>query len=88
LLTAAEVPVSAVNRLDAALADPLAIERELLVDAVGAPADAPPLPLLRLPFLPPDATALRWPPALGADTRAVLEELGLGLRDEGQHAAR
>jgi len=87
LLQAAEVPVSAVNRLDAALADPLAVERRLLVDAEGAPPDAP-LPLLRLPFLPPDATPLRWPPTLGADTEAVLAEIGLGLRDEGEHAAR
>jgi len=74
LLVAAEVPVSAVNRLDLALEDPLTRERELLVDAAEAPADA--LPLLRLPFLSPDV-ALRWPPELGADSRAVLAGLGL-----------
>lgn len=75
LLTAAEVPVSPVNRLDHALEHPLTVERGLLVDALNAPAGES-RPLLRLPFA--DAgTQLRWPPRMGEHTREVLEEIGL-----------
>lgn len=75
-LGAAGVPVSVVNRLDQAIADPLTLERELLVQAEGAPPSARDGRLLRLPFLPPDVP-LRWPPALGADGPDVLREAGL-----------
>ncbi len=72
----AAVPVSAVNRLDAALATDLARERSVL----QTPVDAPPGPrralLQRLPILPPEVP-LRWPPALGRHTESVLREAGL-----------
>jgi CoA:oxalate CoA-transferase len=72
----AAVPVSAVNRLDAALATDLASERSVLQTPVDAPA-GPRRPLLqRLPILPPEVQ-LRWPPALGCDTETVLREAGL-----------
>jgi CoA:oxalate CoA-transferase len=73
----AAVPVSAVNRLDAALRTDLAAERRVL----QTPVDAPPGPrqplLQRLPILPPEIP-LHWPPALGRDTESVLREVGLG----------
>ncbi|GAY07517.1 CaiB/BaiF CoA-transferase family protein [Pseudonocardia sp. N23] len=72
LLGQAKVPASAVNRLDEALAAPVAQERRILVDPVDAPEGAPALP--RLPFLSPDVV-LRNPPALGAHTAEVLAEL-------------
>jgi len=73
LLGDAKVPVSAVNRLDEALATPVAQERRMLVDPVDAPTGAPALP--RLPFLSPDVV-LRNPPTLGEHTEEVLRELG------------
>lgn len=75
LLTAAEVPVSAVNRLDRALDHPLARERELLVESTGS-ANGEVRPLLRLPFTDRHAV-LRWPPRLGQHTTEVLREVGL-----------
>lgn len=73
----AAVPVSAVNRLDAALRTDLATERSVL----QTPVDAPPGPrqplLQRLPILPPEIP-LHWPPALGRHTESVLREVGLG----------
>ena len=71
------MPVSAVNRLDAALRTDLATERSVL----QTPVDAPPGPrqplLQRLPILPPEIP-LHWPPALGRHTESVLREVGLG----------
>ncbi|MDO8186036.1 CoA transferase [Conexibacter sp. JD483] len=80
LLRDAEVPVSPVNRLDVALADPLTVERQLFLsqDAISGsdrPTDRA-LPHLRLPFLGPDATPTP-PPALGQHTQEVLAELGI-----------
>jgi CoA:oxalate CoA-transferase len=72
----AAVPVSAVNRLDAALDTDLAVERGVLQAAVDAPAGPRQALLQRLPILPPEVP-LRWPPALGRDTESVLRELGL-----------
>jgi crotonobetainyl-CoA:carnitine CoA-transferase CaiB-like acyl-CoA transferase len=81
------VPVSAVNRLDAALQTDLARERGLL----QAPAGAPPGPrealLQRLPILPPDVP-LRWPPPLGRDTESVLREAGLADEQIAEAAGR
>ena len=75
-LAAAAVPVSAVNRLDAALGTELAEERRVLQTPVDGPA-GPRQPLLqRLPILPPEIP-LRWPPALGHHTESVLREAGL-----------
>ncbi|MET0190612.1 MAG: hypothetical protein ABW212_16530, partial [Pseudonocardia sediminis] len=69
-LAAAEVPVSAVNPLDVALAQPVTRERRLLVDAEGAED----LQLMRLPFLPPELT-LRRPPGPGEHTDEILAEI-------------
>jgi crotonobetainyl-CoA:carnitine CoA-transferase CaiB-like acyl-CoA transferase len=87
ILGDAAVPVSAVNRLDAALQTDLARERGLL----QAPAGAPPGPrealLQRLPILPPDVP-LRWPPPLGRDTESVLREAGLADEQIAEAAGR
>ena len=75
-LAAAAVPVSAVNRLDAALRTDLAEERRRAPDARRR-SRRPRQPLLqRLPILPPEIP-LHWPPALGRDTESVLREAGL-----------
>jgi crotonobetainyl-CoA:carnitine CoA-transferase CaiB-like acyl-CoA transferase len=73
LLLAAEVPVSGVHTVGQALAHPLTIERQVLLDPVGAPAGEH---LVRLPFEPP-GTATRWPVKVGADTEDVLTAAGL-----------
>jgi crotonobetainyl-CoA:carnitine CoA-transferase CaiB-like acyl-CoA transferase len=66
-LADAEVPVSAVNPLDVALATPIAQERQVVV---GTEDD----PLVRLPFLSPDQP-LRRPPRCGEHTAEILAEL-------------
>jgi crotonobetainyl-CoA:carnitine CoA-transferase CaiB-like acyl-CoA transferase len=73
-LRAAEVPCSAVNPLDRALAHPLTAERRPFLQPEDGVKDD--RHVLRLPLEEPGAS-VRWPPALGADTRAVLRELGL-----------
>lgn len=75
-LTAAEVPVSAVNALDVALQTPVAQERRMLVDAADPSpgADGTALQLMRLPFLPPER-GLRRPPEVGEHTAEIHSEL-------------
>jgi CoA:oxalate CoA-transferase len=73
LLLAAEVPSSPINSVEQALAHPLTVEREILLEPVGGP---PGEPLVRLPFEPP-GTRPRWPSRLGADTADVLTQAGL-----------
>lgn len=75
LVAGAGVPVAPVNRLDEAIADPIAAERGTLVRPQGA-ADGDDRRLVRLPIGDPDVRP-RWAPALGEHTREVLEELGL-----------
>jgi CoA:oxalate CoA-transferase len=68
------VPASPVNGLDRTLEHPLVAERELLVTPGKDPGDD--RQVVRLPIVEPGAE-VRWPPALGADTRELLSEAGL-----------
>jgi crotonobetainyl-CoA:carnitine CoA-transferase CaiB-like acyl-CoA transferase len=77
LLASAEVPASAVNRLDRTIAHPLTLERELMLRLTGGDGDgAPEQQVVRLPVQRPHAMARR-PPRLGEHTRDVLEEAGV-----------
>ncbi len=75
---AAGVPSAPINRLDEALAEPSTSERRMVqwVDVEGAQAGAVPVPgpELKVGEAPPQVPTRV--PALGADTRAVLEEAG------------
>lgn len=72
-ISAAGVPVSAVNPLDVALRTPVAQERHMLVEATGE-GGGNGLQLMRLPFLPPDR-GLRRPPEVGEHTTEVRSEI-------------
>ena len=72
-ISAAGVPVSAVNPLDVALRTPVAQERRMLVETTETGADSG-LQLMRLPFLPPDR-GLRRPPGVGEHTTEIRSEL-------------
>jgi crotonobetainyl-CoA:carnitine CoA-transferase CaiB-like acyl-CoA transferase len=69
------VPASPVNPLDRTMEHPLTLEREPYLRAAGDEADEA-RRLVRLPF-EAAGTEVRWPPALGAHTREVLEAAGV-----------
>jgi len=81
LLRAHGVPASPVYGLDRTLEHPLVKERRPIQSPAEDPDDDH--HLIRLPIVDP-GTAVRWPPALGADTEAVLTEAGL----DPEHVAR
>ena len=71
------IPAAPINRLDEVFSDPQVAARGMLV----GPLDGAPTPLIGNPirFSRTPVTYRRAPPALGADTRAVLDELGESL---------
>lgn len=73
-LREAEVPAAPVNDLAAALATPLAQERAPLLHPAGEGEED--RRVMRMPVEEPGAE-VRWPPALGADTEAVLRAAGV-----------
>lgn len=71
------IPAAPINRLDEVFSDPQVAARGMLV----SPIDGAPAPLIGNPirFSRTPVVYRRAPPALGADTRAVLDELGESL---------
>jgi crotonobetainyl-CoA:carnitine CoA-transferase CaiB-like acyl-CoA transferase len=75
-LLAKGVPCGPINRIDQALADPQVRARGLLEDVEGRRFVRAPISLSKTPV-----KVGRGPPALGADTREILGELGLTARE-------
>lgn len=72
-IAAAGVPVSPVHSLEAAVCDPLTLERELITTVSG---DGESMPQLRLPLDQDRQLPMRPPPELGQHTDEVLCQVG------------
>lgn len=76
VLGEAGIPVGPLNDLAEAIADPLTVERGLLVEPTPTSRRRE-SPQLRLPIDPDGTWVRRPPPVLGEHTREVLEEAGI-----------
>lgn len=80
-LVAAGVPAAIVNTLDRSLSDPQVLHRNMVLAIDGPDGEALRVAGNPIKFTGEPEPDYRYPPALGADNRAVLSRL-LGLTDE------